>query len=64
MHFLSKKDSATTFFKKRNLDIVIDNFRDRLNRAGITATVRASRGEDILAACGMLAGRHRAEASE
>lgn len=45
-------------------DIVIDNFRDRLNRAGITATVRASRGEDILAACGMLAGRHRAEASE
>ena len=34
-------------------------FRDRLNKAGITATVRASRGEDIFAACGMLAGRHK-----
>lgn len=39
-------------------DLIIENFRDRLNRAGITATIRASRGEDILAACGMLAGRH------
>ena len=28
----------------------------RLNAAGITATIRASRGEDIMAACGMLAG--------
>lgn len=34
-------------------------FRDRLNRAGITATIRASRGEDIMAACGMLAGAER-----
>ncbi len=33
-------------------------FRDRLSRAGITATIRASRGEDIFAACGMLAGEH------
>ncbi|MBR1405727.1 MAG: 23S rRNA (adenine(2503)-C(2))-methyltransferase RlmN [Bacteroidales bacterium] len=33
-------------------------FRDRLTRAGITATIRASRGEDIYAACGMLAGEH------
>lgn len=32
-------------------------FRDRLNRQGITATIRASRGEDIMAACGMLAGK-------
>lgn len=31
-------------------------FRDRLNAAGITATIRASRGEDIMAACGQLAG--------
>lgn len=29
-------------------------FRDRLNSHGITATIRASRGEDIMAACGML----------
>ena len=32
-------------------------FRDLLNDAGITATIRASRGEDIDAACGMLAGQ-------
>jgi 23S rRNA (adenine2503-C2)-methyltransferase len=32
-------------------------FLERLNRAGITATLRASRGEDIFAACGLLAGK-------
>lgn len=32
-------------------------FRDRLNNNGITCTIRSSRGEDILAACGMLAGQ-------
>lgn len=32
-------------------------FQTRLQRAGITTTLRASRGEDILAACGLLAGR-------
>ncbi len=35
----------------------MERFRDRLNDAGITATIRASRGEDIMAACGMLAGK-------
>lgn len=40
---------------------VMENFRDRLSNSGITATIRASRGEDILAACGMLAGKHRQE---
>lgn len=34
----------------------MERFRDRLNQLGITATIRASRGEDIMAACGMLAG--------
>ena len=34
-------------------------FRDRLNELGITATIRTSRGEDIAAACGMLAGKAR-----
>ncbi|MDE5629086.1 MAG: 23S rRNA (adenine(2503)-C(2))-methyltransferase RlmN [Muribaculaceae bacterium] len=34
----------------------MEQFRDKLNDAGITATIRASRGEDIMAACGMLAG--------
>lgn len=32
----------------------IEAFRDRLNERGVTATIRASRGEDIYAACGML----------
>ncbi len=35
----------------------MERFRDRLNALGITATIRASRGEDIEAACGMLAGK-------
>lgn len=35
---------------------VIEMFRDRLNRSGIISTIRASRGEDIMAACGMLSG--------
>lgn len=34
----------------------MERFRDQLNDDGITATIRASRGEDIMAACGMLAG--------
>lgn len=38
--------------------VIIENFKQRLNNSGITTTVRASRGEDILAACGMLAGQH------
>lgn len=36
----------------------MEAFRDRLSRGGVTATIRASRGEDILAACGLLAGAH------
>ena len=32
-------------------------FRDYLNGKGITCTIRRSRGEDIAAACGQLAGR-------
>lgn len=35
------------------------SFRDRLNELGITATIRTSRGEDIAAACGMLAGQKK-----
>ncbi|MDE6286005.1 MAG: radical SAM protein, partial [Muribaculaceae bacterium] len=37
----------------------MEAFRDRLNERGITATIRASRGEDIEAACGMLAGKNK-----
>ena len=34
-------------------------FRDYLNSKGVTCTIRRSRGEDIQAACGMLAGQVR-----
>ncbi|MCM1449335.1 MAG: 23S rRNA (adenine(2503)-C(2))-methyltransferase RlmN [Clostridiales bacterium] len=37
----------------------MEAFRDRLNSKGFIATIRASRGEDIMAACGMLAGKER-----
>lgn len=40
---------------------VMESFRDRLSSNGITCTIRASRGEDILAACGMLAGKQNAK---
>lgn len=32
----------------------IESFKEQLNAKGITATIRASRGEDIYAACGLL----------
>ena len=35
-------------------------FRNYLNSKGIICTIRASRGEDIFAACGMLAGKGKA----
>ncbi|MCQ2144524.1 MAG: 23S rRNA (adenine(2503)-C(2))-methyltransferase RlmN [Bacteroidales bacterium] len=38
---------------------IMEAFKDRLNKQGLTTTIRASRGEDILAACGMLAGKHK-----
>jgi 23S rRNA (adenine2503-C2)-methyltransferase len=38
----------------------IEQFCERINNSGITATIRASRGEDILAACGMLSGKKEA----
>ncbi|MDE6115366.1 MAG: 23S rRNA (adenine(2503)-C(2))-methyltransferase RlmN [Muribaculum sp.] len=39
-------------------------FRDRLNDLGITATIRTSRGEDIAAACGMLAGKQNKQEND
>jgi 23S rRNA (adenine2503-C2)-methyltransferase len=38
-------------------------FRDRLNQKGITTTVRASRGQDIWAACGLLSTKKLLEKS-
>ena len=50
MHFHSIPNSTLKGASEEELI----NFRDRLNRKGLTATIRASRGEDILAACGLL----------
>lgn len=37
----------------------MESFRDILNEKGVTATIRSSRGEDIMAACGMLSTEKR-----
>ncbi|MBN2486858.1 MAG: 23S rRNA (adenine(2503)-C(2))-methyltransferase RlmN [Bacteroidales bacterium] len=50
MHFHTIPGSSLTGCD----DASIKSFQDKLNDKGIVATVRASRGEDILAACGML----------
>ena len=42
---------------RRSPQAAISAFRDHLNSRGVTATVRRTRGDDIDAACGQLAGR-------
>jgi 23S rRNA (adenine2503-C2)-methyltransferase len=42
---------------RRSSDEAIVRFRDELNRAGVIATIRRTRGDDIDAACGQLVGR-------
>lgn len=42
---------------ERSSDAVIDGFRDRLRSRNVVTTVRRTRGDDIDAACGQLAGR-------
>jgi 23S rRNA (adenine2503-C2)-methyltransferase len=42
---------------RRSSDPAIVRFRDELNRAGVIATIRRTRGDDIDAACGQLVGR-------
>jgi 23S rRNA (adenine2503-C2)-methyltransferase len=46
---------GTSFSPSRREDI--EAYQSVLSRAGITTTIRESRGEDIGAACGLLAGR-------
>jgi 23S rRNA (adenine2503-C2)-methyltransferase len=46
---------GTTY--KRSPAAAIDRFRDILNANGVIATTRRTRGDDIDAACGQLAGR-------
>lgn len=42
---------------KTSMPTTIKNFQDYLNRHGVICTLRASRGQDIDAACGLLAGK-------
>jgi 23S rRNA (adenine2503-C2)-methyltransferase len=42
---------------RRSSDETIMRFRDELNRSGVIATIRRTRGDDIDAACGQLVGR-------
>jgi 23S rRNA (adenine2503-C2)-methyltransferase len=37
-------------------ETTMENFKNHLNSKGLLTTIRASRGEDIYAACGMLSG--------
>ena len=41
----------------RSSDQTIETFRDILKRGGLIATIRRTRGDDIDAACGQLAGQ-------
>jgi 23S rRNA (adenine2503-C2)-methyltransferase len=43
-------------------DEVMNRFKDKLNARGRTTTVRASRGQDIWAACGLLSTKRLADA--
>lgn len=42
---------------RTSMPTVIQNFQNYLNRNGVICTLRASRGQDIDAACGLLAGK-------
>jgi 23S rRNA (adenine2503-C2)-methyltransferase len=42
---------------KRSLPEAVSSFRDVLMQAGLVVTVRKTRGDDIAAACGQLAGK-------
>lgn len=42
-------------------EFTIENFKDKLNARGIITTIRASRGQDIWAACGLLSTKKLAQ---
>ena len=49
---------------KTSPDAVMEAFQQRLSAQGVTTTIRASRGEDIFAAGGLLAGEHKNQACD
>jgi 23S rRNA (adenine2503-C2)-methyltransferase len=50
---IKRPQTTSNCFKPSN-EASMEFFRDYLTEHGITTTIRKSRGEDILAACGML----------
>ena len=50
---INRHQTTSNYFKPSN-ESSMEWFRDYLTANGITTTIRKSRGEDILAACGML----------
>lgn len=52
-NYLKQHQTTSILFKSSN-EASMEWFRDYLTEHGITTTIRRSRGEDILAACGML----------
>lgn len=47
------------FKYKGSPEPVMELFKERLQKGGVVTTIRASKGEDILAACGMLGSEHK-----
>ena len=45
-------------------EVELQRFKDALNERGLLTTVRASRGQDIFAACGLLSTREQATRSQ
>ncbi|MBQ6047360.1 MAG: 23S rRNA (adenine(2503)-C(2))-methyltransferase RlmN [Bacteroidales bacterium] len=57
IRFHSSPDTPFRTAKKQTME----NFRDYLNDHSLRCTIRASRGEDIMAACGLLAGKSNSD---
>ena len=45
-------------------DAKMEELRDYLTAHGVFTTIRASRGQDIFAACGLLSTAHKAKEAE
>jgi 23S rRNA (adenine2503-C2)-methyltransferase len=56
INLLPYNETSTLFFQKPS-DLQIEQFQNTLWKAGYTALIRTSRGADISAACGQLAGQ-------
>jgi 23S rRNA (adenine2503-C2)-methyltransferase len=57
VNIINFHENPESNFKPSNEE-KLEYFRDKLNDKGLIATVRQSRGKDIMAACGLLAGEN------